>query len=184
MKEKLSNISIRRVITIIYSWFISLRFKECGKKLKIGYPSTIASFNSIKIGDFVKIREHSWINCSKSKKNKYSLIIGSGTYIGRFLHLNAKRSVIIEKNVLISDRVFITDHHHGFSEKKPIINQSLPSAKEVLLKEGCWIGIGAVINPGVTIGRNSIVGSNSVVTKDVPDNVVVGGIPAKFIRSI
>ena len=100
------------------------------------------------------------------------------------MHLNAKKSVIIEENVLISDRVFITDHHHGFSERKPIINQPLPKAKNVVLKKGCWIGIGVVINPGITIGNNSIVGANSVVTKDVPDNVIVGGVPAKHIRDL
>jgi acetyltransferase-like isoleucine patch superfamily enzyme len=54
----------------------------------------------------------------------------------------------------------------------------------VILQEGCWIGIGAVILPGVTVGRNSVVAANAVVTKDVPDRVVVGGVPARNIRQL
>ena len=52
---------------------------------------------------------------------------------------------------------------------------------QVRLKSGCWIGIGAVINPGVTIGQNAVVGSNAVVIKDVPDNAVVAGIPSNIV---
>ena len=184
MLKKISSITFRKIFTKLYSFFVARRFKKCGTRFSLGYPSTITSFKSIEIGDSVNIREHAWINCTQSPNNKSTLKIGSGSYIGRFIHLNAMESVIIEEDVLISDRVFITDHHHGFSERKPIINQPLPKAKNVLLKKGCWIGIGAVINPGITIGKNSIVGANSVVTKDIPDNVIVGGNPAKYIRDL
>ena len=182
--KKISNITYRRVKTKFYSYFNARRFKKCGTKFSLGYPSTITSYKSIEIGNSVNIREHAWINCSRNKNGGSVLKIGNGSYIGRFLHLNAKNSVIIEENVLISDRVFITDHHHGYSEGKPIINQPLPNAKNVVLKEGCWLGIGVVINPGITVGKNSIVGANSVVTKNVPDNVIVGGIPAKYIKNL
>jgi len=178
------GLTFRGIITRFYSYFLSKRFKICGKNLSLGYPSTIRSYKSIEIGNSVQIREHAWINCSESDNDESTLKIGNSSYIGRFIHLNAKKSVIIEDNVLISDRVFITDHHHGFSKREPIINQPLPDAEEVKLKKGCWIGIGAVINPGITIGNNSIVGANSVVTKNVPDNVIVGGVPAKYIRDL
>ena len=155
-----------------------------GKRFSLGYPSTIRSFDSIEIGSNVHIREHAWINCTRKSKNEPVLIINNNTYIGRFLHLNAKLSVEIGSDVLISDRVFITDHHHGYEDQSPIKNQPLPKGAPVKLKNGCWIGIGAVINPGVTIGENSIVGSNSVVTKDVKDNTIVGGVPARLIRPL
>jgi acetyltransferase-like isoleucine patch superfamily enzyme len=54
----------------------------------------------------------------------------------------------------------------------------------VTIKENAWIGIGVVICPGVTIGKNAVVAAGAVVTKDVPDNVMVGGIPAKVIKNI
>lgn len=54
----------------------------------------------------------------------------------------------------------------------------------VVLQEGCWIGVGAVILPGVTIGRNAVVAANAVVTHNVPDRAVVGGIPARIIKQL
>lgn len=56
--------------------------------------------------------------------------------------------------------------------------------KAVLIKSNAWIGAGATILPGVTVGKNAIVGAGSVVTKNVPDNAVVAGVPAKYIRDI
>ena len=52
----------------------------------------------------------------------------------------------------------------------------------VTINDGCWIGIGAVILPGVEIGRNAVVGANAVVTRNVPDFAVVGGVPARRIN--
>ena len=58
------------------------------------------------------------------------------------------------------------------------------SPGKVVIEENAWIGIGAIICPGVTIGRNAVVAAGAVVTKDVPDNVVVAGVPAKIIKKI
>ena len=58
------------------------------------------------------------------------------------------------------------------------------SPGKVVIEENAWIGIGAIICPGVTIGRNAVVAAGAVVTKDVPDNVVVAGVPAKVIKKI
>lgn len=91
--------------------------------------------------------------------------------------------MIIEDNVLIANRVYISDADHIFKNVEvPILTQGDYFKGEVLLKTGCWVGIGAVIMPGVTIGRNSIVGANSVVTKNVADYTVGAGCPAKVIR--
>ncbi|HAI40259.1 MAG TPA: acyltransferase, partial [Maribacter sp.] len=58
------------------------------------------------------------------------------------------------------------------------------NAENTILKKGCWVGANAILLPGVTIGHNSIVGAGSIVTKDVPDNVVVAGNPAKVLKVI
>ena len=89
----------------------------------------------------------------------------------------------IGNNVLISDRVFISDHIHGYTDVGlPIINQKLEPRGSVRIKEGAFIGINSVIMPGVSIGKNSVVGASSVVTKDVPDYCVVAGNPARVIK--
>ena len=139
----------------------------------------------IKVGERVEIGRHAWLNAVDDLgEGKTTLSIGEGTYIGRFAHINAWRDVKIGKNVLIADRVFISDASHDFDTAMPIRLQGDSFLGAVELKEGCWIGIGAVILPGVTVGRNAVVGSNAVVTKNVPDYAVVAGIPAKVIRQL
>ena len=64
----------------------------------------------------------------------------------------------------------------------PIINQGTSFESKVIIEEGSWIGVNACILPGVRIGKNSVVAANSVVTKDVSDNEVVGGVPAKVLN--
>jgi acetyltransferase-like isoleucine patch superfamily enzyme len=114
-----------------------------------------------------------------------TLRIGDGSYIGRLVQINALRSVDIGENVLIADRVFISDADHIFGDTKvPIRLQGDSFIGDVTLRDGCWIGIGAVILPGVTIGRNAVVAANAVVTKDVLDCSVVGGVPAKLIKQL
>lgn len=79
--------------------------------------------------------------------------------------------------------VHIYVSNHKFEDVTiPIYYQGHSPAKSVLVKEGSWIGANSVILPGVTIGRNSVVGAGSIVTKDVPDFTLVAGNPAKMIR--
>ena len=70
------------------------------------------------------------------------------------------------------------------SNNHDLYERMVITCKPVRLKRGCWIGAGATILPGVTVGENSIVGAASVVTKDVPDNEIWAGNPAKFIKKI
>ena len=87
--------------------------------------------------------------------------------------------VVIEDNVLIGPEVKITTVDHDFYDRHNLFHFG-----KVTIKENAWIGIGAIICPGVTIGKNAVVAAGAVVTKDVPDNVVVGGVPAKVIKKI
>lgn len=106
--------------------------------------------------------------------------IGKNVFINfdcTFLDLGG---ITIEDNVLIAPRVNIVSEGHPISSSN---RQSLvPGA--VLIKANAWIGTAATILSGVTIGENSIVAAGAVVTKDVPDNTIVGGIPAKIFKEI
>lgn len=99
--------------------------------------------------------------------------LGRGTDIGAFTYINAENGVAIEDNVQIGGGV-------------KIYSVSTIGGKKgkVVLKKNCKIGANSVIMPGVTIGENSIVGALSFVNKDVPDNVVAYGIPAKVIKNL
>jgi len=136
------------------------------------------------VGNQVHICEQAWLNAKDTRGDgQPTLRIADRTYIGRFVQINAWQSVTIEEDVLISDRVFISDADHNFRRADiPIGMQGDAYIGPVTLCDGCWIGIGAVILPGVRIGRNAVVAANAVVTRDVPDRTVVGGIPAKIIR--
>ena len=106
-------------------------------------------------------------------QNLNGLKLGFRTDIGAFSYINAKKGVTIE------DEVQIGSHCSIYS-----ISTIDNTAGEVVLKENCKIGSHTTILPGVTIGRNSIIGANSLVNKDIPNNVIAFGIPAKVVRKI
>jgi acetyltransferase-like isoleucine patch superfamily enzyme len=171
---------IKKSFSIARSIVIQLSFKNKFQLngFRIGRGSVLSNPKSIEIGKKVNIGKDAIINCSYSKSS--TLFIGDNVYIGRQVQVNAYESVVIENNVLISDRVYISDAtHNQVNYNEPIIDQGTSFAGKVLIKSGCWIGIGVCILPGVTIGQNSIVAANSVVTVDVPDYSMVAGVPAK-----
>lgn len=118
------------------------------------------------------------------------LIIGENVGIGRNVHIGVNNKVEIGDNVLIGSNVLITDHNHGVYSG---VNQSSPfepPSRRVISENGSikvesnvWIGDGVVILPNTLIGSGSIIGANTVVTKNIPSNVIVGGNPAKVLKS-
>ena len=106
-------------------------------------------------------------------QNLDGLDLGFKTDIGAFSYINAKKGVTIENKVQIGS-------HCSIYSISTIDN----TAGKVVLKENCKIGSHTTILPGVTIGRNSIIGANSLVNKDIPSNVIAFGVPAKIVRKI
>lgn len=91
--------------------------------------------------------------------------------------------ITIEDDVMIGSGVHFYVHNHAFKNKSlPIINQGHEDSKPILVKKGSWIGANVIILPGVTLGRNSVVGAGSIVTKNVADHSIVAGNPAKVIK--
>lgn len=88
--------------------------------------------------------------------------------------------ITIDDNVMIAPRVNLTSESHPISVK----DRKTLTVGHIHIKQNAWIGINATIFPGVTIGENSVVAAGAVVDKDVPDNTIVGGIPAKMIKQI
>lgn len=174
------------IIILAYTFLIKKRFKRWGKDSRVYPPASLNCAWLIEVGEKVTIREHAWLNAKDDAGDgRATLTIGSGTYIGRFTQINAWQEVVIEPDVLIGDRVFISDADHNYADRnQAIIKQGDVFKGRVLLRSGCWLGVGAVILPGVVVGRNAIVAANAVVTADVPDYTVVGGVPAKIIKQV
>ena len=168
----------------LHTALVKARFAAWGRGSRIEHSSKLVSPRLVCVGDDVYICEHAWLNAKDDRGDgKPTLHIGTGTYIGRFVHINAWRNVTLGRDVLIADRVFISDCGHQFADPSvPIRKQPDPYVGAVNLKDGCWIGVGAVVMPGVTVGRNAVVAANAVVTRDVADHTVVGGVPARIIK--
>jgi len=117
-----------------------------------------------------------------------SIIIGDGVIFNYNCHIGCIDSITIGNNTLIGSNVLITDHQHGnldnLAPGTPFKDQPLHSKGPVVIGENVWIGENACIMPGVTVGSHSVIGANAVVTKDVPDGAVVGGVPARSLQSI
>ena len=102
--------------------------------------------------------------------------------LGQECTISAYQHVSIGRECVVADRVMLIDFDHGAVEvERPIRLQGIYK-RDVRVGNNVWIGYGACILRGVTIGDNAIIGTSAVVTRDVPPNAVVAGVPAKVIR--
>lgn len=108
--------------------------------------------------------------------------IGDHTRIG--IHSTIIGPVCIGSHVHLAQGITVTALNHRYDDKKRRIDEQGVSTQPVVISDDVWIGANAVILPGVTIGRHAIVAAGAVVTKDVPDYCMVGGVPAKIIKNI
>ncbi len=154
-----------------------------GRGSTIGPRWTIERPSAVIVGDGVVMGSDGWISVDPEADDQMRITIGGGCYIGNYFLVALSRKIEIGKKVMISDRVFIGDcNHRAALPSIPVIDQGLAFGGEVKIGHGSWIGVGAAILPGVTIGENCVVGANSVVTHDVADGKIVGGAPARPLR--
>jgi len=110
--------------------------------------------------------------------------IGNGSSIHPRCQLNAYVTAIeIGKDVMIAPNCAFYPYDHGVALDKPISAQPLQSKGGILVGDGAWIGVGAIVLGGVRIGEGAVVAAGSVVTKDIPDNCIVAGSPAVVLKA-
>jgi acetyltransferase-like isoleucine patch superfamily enzyme len=142
-----------------------------GVKLEIGPDATLTIGRWAWLGHGCKIRVH-----------EGEVIIGAKTVIGQECTVSAFKHVSIGRECIIADRVMLIDFDHGVTEvERPIRSQGIYK-REVNVGHNVWIGYGACILRGVTVGDNAVIGTSAVLTRTVPANAVVGGVPARVIR--
>jgi len=163
----------RRLLTVAgWRWRTDgLAFFGRGLELQIGRRGRIEFGRFVWIGDGTKIRCHEGV-----------VEVGAKTVMGQECTISAYQRVRIGEQCVIADRAMFIDFDHGVVETDRPIRQQGIYKRDVEVGNNVWIGYGACILRGVRVGDNAIVGTNCVVTKDVPANAVVAGIPARVIR--
>jgi acetyltransferase-like isoleucine patch superfamily enzyme len=142
-----------------------------------GLELEIAARGRVDFGRFVWIGDKTKIRCHEGRVE-----IGDKTVMGQECTISAYQHVRIGQQCVIADRAMFIDFDHGVVEVERPIRQQGIYKRDVIVGSNVWIGYGACVLRGVSVGDNAIVGTNSVVTKDVPANAVVAGIPARIIR--
>jgi acetyltransferase-like isoleucine patch superfamily enzyme len=163
----------RRLLTIAgWRWKTSgMVFFGRGLELQIGRHGRIDFGRFVWVGDGTKIRCHEGV-----------VEIGDKTVFGQECTISAYQRVRIGEQCVIADRAMFIDFDHGVTEvERPIRVQGIYK-RDTVVGSNVWVGYGACVLRGVRVGDNSVIGTNAVVTNDVPANSVVGGVPAKVIR--
>jgi acetyltransferase-like isoleucine patch superfamily enzyme len=148
-----------------------LAFVGPGCSLEVGKQATLELGRWSWVGHGCKIRVH-----------EGNVSIGAKTVLGQECTISAFQHVSIGRECVIADRVMMIDFDHGMVEvERPIRLQGIYK-RDVRVGHNVWIGYGACVLRGVTVGDNAVIGTNAVVTRDVPANAVVGGVPARVLR--
>lgn len=157
-------------------------FKHVGSGVRVYNPLKIEGIRSISLGDKVLVSEGTWLAAMPLTGKNVELAVSDGTCIGHFNHIYATESIIIERNVLTADKVYISDNLHSYDEiNLPVIKQPIKQCRPVVVGEGSWLGENVCVI-GARIGKHCVIGANSVVTKDIPDFCVAVGVPARIIK--
>ncbi len=167
----------------------SARFGAIGARSVIAFPmSALVGPGQIHIGTDTMIAPYATLGAgypgSEHLTPARALVIGDRCVIGIRSGITAHESIEIGNDVWFGQNVFVTDANHGMDDPDRPIGPQLGEHRPVRIGDGSWVGHGAVVLPGVTIGRNSVIAAGAVVTADVPDHCVAAGVPAKVIKRI
>ena len=174
---------IRSLQTVLLALINKCRYGSFGLKSRIKSPLQIDGKPNIFVGDGVYVASLSWLaSLPLTGEKKCELVFEDGCTIGHFNHIYATKSVILHRNVLTADKVYISDNLHGYEDlEAPIMKQPIVQNGTVEIGEGSWLGENVCVL-GAHIGKHCVIGSNSVVTHDIPDYCVAVGSPARVIK--
>lgn len=176
--------TVYEIIKNLYSFFLTKLYFKNARLIR--FPSYIRGKKYMKIGDGFTTGYGCRLDAFYTK-NRISLDIGKNCKINDYVHIGAIEKIIIEDNVLIASKVFITDHNHGKYDTLGDSPQIPPDQRElyskpVHIKSNVWLGENVVVLPGAIIGKGCIIGANSVIIGEIPDYTIAVGSPAKIIK--
>lgn len=143
------------------------KFKHFGKGAELRPHVFVGGCSNISIGDNVVVRPNTIL------------------FANSFKEYNGPGAITIEDGVLMGPSIQMFTNKHNFADVgRPIFDQGKEEPKNIMIKSGSWIGAGTIILPGVTIGKNAVIGAGSVVTKSIPDYSLAVGAPARVIKDL
>lgn len=159
------------------------KYKNYKFKSIVFRPINIEGKKFISIGKYIIIRKHASIFALQNDDDHDpEIVINDFCSLGVFNHIAAVKKVVLGKYVLTANNVYISDNIHEYENiNTPVMKQPIRFKSEVYIGDGTWIGENACI-VGAIIGKNCVIGANSVVTKDIPDFSVAVGNPARVIK--
>lgn len=164
------------------------RFKHFGKRSLLASDQLLVHPENVTIGTDSSIQKHCVIETWPIGSYKPNLIIGNNVSIGEYSHITCANSIKIGNGILTGRFVLITDNAHGASNladlNTPPLKRPIYSKGTIEIEDNVWIGDKVTILPGVKIGKGSVIAANAVVTKNIPPYSIVGGCPAKIIKTV
>ncbi|MDV3351374.1 acyltransferase [Leptothoe sp. LEGE 181152] len=147
----------------------------------IGRIEIPRNFNDIELGIGCSLDSGVVLLSSGEETIQPKICIGESTYINRNTFIDASISIKIGRQCGIGPGCYITDHDHGMQANLPPLNQPL-IVNPTYIFDRAWLGANVTVLKGVTIGKDSVIGAGSVVTKDIPAGAIAVGVPAKVIK--
>jgi lipopolysaccharide O-acetyltransferase len=178
-----------RLLRIARGKFLYSRLRAEG--LRVGPQSCIRGLAHIRMGRNFHAGRGLWLDAvTRYHNQRFSpqIIVGDSVFMSDWVHVSATSRVEIGDHCLFGSKVFVSDHTHGSysavadSPAIPPPDRPLGIGSYVVIRNRVFLGDGVVVLPGVTIGSGSIIGANSVVSRDIPANVIAVGAPAKPVK--
>ena len=178
--------------------FYKLIFKKCGF-VSIRNNVEFKDTYNISLGNLVTIKKHAYLNGNSKEGliigdnsfiDHYAYIkcqgvsgitIGKSVYVGPFAQIISVGPIVIEDNVMVSGQCFVISGDHP-TEGEGDVSKNVKKMDGITIGKGSWIGADVKIVDGVKIGKGVVIGAGAVVTKDIPDNSIAVGVPAKVIK--
>lgn len=175
----------------------TFEFGNQPENLRIRMPATIRGGRRVFIGNDVFIGPNSIVMAITETQDigrhpdeehveqtfDPKIEVGHRVSVTGRLQLAAHKRITIGNDVMIASNVFLSDALHAYDDgNRPYKYQGMSRVLPIVIEDGCWIGQNVVVMPGVTIGRLSIIGANSVVTRSIPERCIAVGAPAKVIK--
>ena len=187
------HLSVKHVLgellrVLYYTPIFKARLANKPKQLFLygGLPAVIGSFDFI-MGDKVRLAAKTTISGRTVMGSNPKLVVGNNVGIGWGTSISVGRNIVIGENARIAGDCYLAGYPgHPINAKDRALGLPDTEAQvgDIILGDDVWLGTGVKVMPNVTIGKGTIVGAGSVVTKDLPANVLAGGCPAKVIRSL